>query len=493
MNRILKSISFLILGGVLVLEGCVDMNEKKVALVYHHTKAYSADPLEYDLSAHHIIFRSVFSSLVTKYRLGEYVGILAESWRSSNDDKNWELKVRQNLKFENGDLITPEVIVLSLQRAAFVMKKKNSKSGLLENLVGFNDIESPKSKIEGISVVGKDKIMFRFTTSVPKFLESISFGLYAIAHPSNYDEHNGKWKDPKKIISSGPYKVVSWTTDLIELSLREDFLPKIGHPTKFSTIKITSNKSQMMNADIIPDKSFNDYEKYKLKFHGTVKSGIAFIRCPSWNDKDSICHNKESRKILRHKFYIEAEKNKLITTKSFFPLAIHNVREMQSKEVSEAITGGKLRFVFTNKSGSKLGLKVRDSLKGICKQANIKYEEVGDVQFQDIFKSLGTGKKYEFDLMLFASGILVEDPDSDIRFMFQSKEGIRLPDADGRIAKELEKKDLDIQKINELLWDQSIIWPITHFSFGLWVKEHIDTSILNTALPPVDFFWVGVK
>ena len=49
--------------------------------------------------------------------------------------------------------------------------------------------------------------------------------------------------------------------------------------------------------------------------------------------------------------------------------------------------------------------------------------------------------------------------------------------------KELEKEKLDYQKINEILWDQAVIWPITHHSLGIWVKDSVDTSLLNLVLP----------
>jgi len=91
------------------------------------------------------------------------------------------------------------------------------------------------------------------------------------------------------------------------------------------------------------------------------------------------------------------------------------------------------------------------------------------------------------------SGILVEDPDSDIRFMFQSKEGIRLPDLDGRISKELERTKIDVNAVNRLIWDQALIWPIGHFSYGLWVKSKYDLSRLNLVLPPTQLSLIGYK
>ena len=74
-----------------------------------------------------------------------------------------------------------------------------------------------------------------------------------------------------------------------------------------------------------------------------------------------------------------------------------------------------------------------------------------------------------------------------------TKEGILLPDESGEILKELDKETLDIQKINELLWDQGLIWPVTHYSSGLWTRPDLDFSEINLVLPPTSFQWIGWK
>ena len=103
-------------------------------------------------------------------------------------------------------------------------------------------------------------------------------------------------------------------------------------------------------------------------------------------------------------------------------------------------------------------------------------------------------KYYNYDLTGGSTGILINNPYNDIEFMFNSKEGIRLPDADGSIKYELEKQNkMDLSKINELIWEQGIIWPLSHFSNGIWTKDTIDVSNLNTAIPPIEFNWIGLK
>jgi hypothetical protein len=98
---------------------------------------------------------------------------------------------------------------------------------------------------------------------------------------------------------------------------------------------------------------------------------------------------------------------------------------------------------------------------------------------------------YGADLYVLPTNVLVEAPESDIRFMFESTEGIRLPDSTGEIRDELKKPQLDPQRINELIWEQAIVWPLTHFAFGVWTRPNVDLSQMNLALPPADFSWIS--
>ena len=77
--------------------------------------------------------------------------------------------------------------------------------------------------------------------------------------------------------------------------------------------------------------------------------------------------------------------------------------------------------------------------------------------------------------------------------MLKSKEGILLQDETGEILKELEKSPLNIQRINELLWEQGLIWPVKHFASGLWARPDLDFSQINLILPPTKFQWIGWK
>jgi|GEM_PF-4530516 len=101
--------------------------------------------------------------------------------------------------------------------------------------------------------------------------------------------------------------------------------------------------------------------------------------------------------------------------------------------------------------------------------------------------------KYSVDLVGIVTGVLIDDPEADVHFMFESKEGVRLPDTTGEISQELKRKPLSYRKINDLLWDQAVIWPLAHFARGFWARGNLDFSLINTSLPPTAFEWIGLK
>ncbi|MCC6945324.1 MAG: hypothetical protein IT335_12150, partial [Thermomicrobiales bacterium] len=56
-----------------------------------------------------------YETLVDKTSPNEYVGVLAESW-SNPDELTWEFKLRSGVKFHNGDPLTADDVVATLER-----------------------------------------------------------------------------------------------------------------------------------------------------------------------------------------------------------------------------------------------------------------------------------------------------------------------------------------------------------------------------------------
>ena len=108
------------------------------------------------------------------------------------------------------------------------------------------------------------------------------------------------------------------------------------------------------------------------------------------------------------------------------------------------------------------------------------------------FYKLSTLLGSNVDTTIFTT-ILIDSPINDLKFMFRSKEGIRLPDLEGRLSNELDSASPDFDKINALLWEEDIIWPVGHFSLGLWHNNSISFDQYNRSQPPIDISWLNQK
>jgi peptide/nickel transport system substrate-binding protein len=118
---------------------------------------------------------------------------LAESWTVSPDQRTYEFKLREGLKFHNGDPFTAEDVKFSFQRA------KGSKT--------------LREKVREVTVVGPHRVRFQLYEPWPDFMTfygSIVSGAGWIV-PKKYVEQVGDDGFKKHPIGLGPYKFVSHT------------------------------------------------------------------------------------------------------------------------------------------------------------------------------------------------------------------------------------------------------------------------------------------
>ncbi|RYZ77793.1 MAG: DUF4440 domain-containing protein, partial [Proteobacteria bacterium] len=178
---------------------------------------YSTDPMDYDDTVHHVAWTSVLGTLVSNYSAGKLTPQIAAGWSTNPDYTEWTFNINPTCRFENGDKITPEVVANSLKRIAMLQKKAKSISGFTEDLVGIEKLDSMQTKISGIAY-DANSLTLKFQRPKKDLLQQLSFGLYAVVHPTQYDS-NGTWIDKDSIISSGLYKVKSRDVNHLRLDI----------------------------------------------------------------------------------------------------------------------------------------------------------------------------------------------------------------------------------------------------------------------------------
>jgi peptide/nickel transport system substrate-binding protein len=118
---------------------------------------------------------------------------LAESWKESPDGKTYEFKLREGLRFHNGDPFTAEDVKFSFQR---------SKVGKVL-----------KDKVREVEIVGPHRIRFHLHEPYPDFMTfygTLASGASWVV-PRQHVERVGDDGFKKQPVGLGPYKFVSFT------------------------------------------------------------------------------------------------------------------------------------------------------------------------------------------------------------------------------------------------------------------------------------------
>lgn len=502
-NKNIKLIIFFILVilGVSLYNMDFSNNKNKTLKIWMRFKPQSTDPLEYDLSVHHTTMRSVFASLVSTYENGKVAPQIASSWSNNENKSIWSLKINPKWTFSNGEIITPQEVLKSFKRIILIKNQSESNSGLLEYLKDFKKLKSLNDDIDGIKITD-DQIIFTFIQPMPDFLEKVSFGIYSIVHSSQYDS-NGKWLDKKKAISSSLYKISKWDDEHFELERRDDltFLKQETNSIKRVVFNFSLNAEEVLTSDVILRERFNyltDEENWH--YASTMEdSNIIYVKVMKWDDPKSLLSSQENRKKLRSIFYKNLEAAGYKPTKSFFPLSINGIKEItdENKDAKLNFEGRKYTTPpffaplksLKNKDKKELGEIYKLGFEKFC-------SEINAVANYENYPELEKDEKILFEMQFLGTGINVDNPIEDVKFMFLSKQGIQLPDSTGEIKEILNThQKIDLQILNQYLWDQAIIWPIRHYSQGFWVKKssNIELSRLNLAMTPIDFQFLSWK
>lgn len=151
----------------------------------------SFDPVQ-SLSTGCLYNLQVFECLVREESDGSLVPGLAESWEMSDDNLSVTFKIRENVKFHNGDVMTAEDVAFSLNRAI-----ENSTIDFTSYMVGAEVVDETHVRLD-LNIVYSD------------ILASLSIVNMAIVSKSAAEKlGEGFGAAP---VGTGAYTLESWTT-----------------------------------------------------------------------------------------------------------------------------------------------------------------------------------------------------------------------------------------------------------------------------------------
>src|SRR5438093_8504797 len=109
------------------------------------------------------VFQNSFETLVHYDRKMNIVPVLAESWQVLDDKVTWRFKLRQNVKFQNGEPFTAEAVKFTIERT---MNEDLRKQGLNDPFPGRSGI----TKVNVVDPSTVDLVLKEPNIILPVFL-----------------------------------------------------------------------------------------------------------------------------------------------------------------------------------------------------------------------------------------------------------------------------------------------------------------------------------
>jgi ABC-type transport system substrate-binding protein len=462
------------------------------------------------------IARNIYGTLVSEYVDGKAQGILAKDWTISSDGKEWKFKLREHLTFDDGSPITPESILLNFKRILWLTKEE----GLVLNslLPEVKHWKSMNEKSDNIFINKNHELVFRFIRRPISLFEAIGQPIYGIANPKCFDE-NGKWKDPMCTSSSGQYKIDKIESNYIQISSRKLFNAVDNAPDIIQIYWPTNKNDSVIKAieerraDLTVEHSFalGSEKLKKLKNSGVQVEEEPPMRMHfvHLNHKRGPFLSKEIRQSFRDLFTIKLFANKdflssgITPDSSFIPKggvgyknypmpSKPDMKKMNKSEIVEVL-------FYPISSDEKIQGSIEKSVIDSLNELGINY----NIQkFSERFDAFNKMRNDQFDIIVRGSGILAHNPYGDLRMMFMSKLGARIPNPSNEIPKLIEEAEIEpdsvkrghlVTKINDIIHDESVVINFAHSKLLYLSNKNLDFSRYNLYADPAEFRAIGWK
>ena len=192
-------------------EGSKESSGAKVLNVNNSSEPGSLHPAKAQGTHESWILQHTFEGLTKKDEKGEIQPGMAESWETSEDATKWTFKLKEGMKWSNGDPLTAGDFEYAW-KYALNPDTAADYAYQLYYLKGGEAYNSKKGKEEDVGVKAVDDLTLEVTLEepTPYFLELTSFYTY---YPidKKVQEDNPDWAlDGKSHVSNGPFKVTEW-------------------------------------------------------------------------------------------------------------------------------------------------------------------------------------------------------------------------------------------------------------------------------------------
>ncbi|GAA0126213.1 ABC transporter substrate-binding protein [Clostridium sp. CTA-19] len=171
-------------------------------------KAYSVDQATLNFN--------ICSQLLVQRQHCDISAGIAKTWYLNEDNLTWTFKLRDNVKFHDGNTLTAEDVKFSLERL-YNLKTKSSNYWLLSPVEGAENFRNGKSQeISGIKILDKYTIMIKLHSPYSGFLKNLTQPSCSIYEKRPYISN-------KALVSCGSFKITEKTSNMIILTAFNDY------------------------------------------------------------------------------------------------------------------------------------------------------------------------------------------------------------------------------------------------------------------------------
>ncbi|MDB5080171.1 MAG: extracellular solute-binding protein family 5 [Chloroflexi bacterium] len=151
---------------------------------------------------------------------------LAESWTTSPDGKVYTFKIRQGVKFSNGDPVTAADFVYSWNRV--IQNEKAEYDFVMSDIVGFDEVhkltgdDRKKAALSGLKALNDFTLEVTLTQAASDFILKTALHPFFIVDKKVVEASGDKWIEAGNLVGTGAFLLKEWKHNQ---SLRLEFNP----------------------------------------------------------------------------------------------------------------------------------------------------------------------------------------------------------------------------------------------------------------------------
>jgi len=284
--------------------GAVAQNASTIVIA-QAADAYSMDPAKHSAFPTANVLFQIYDGLVSQDEKGNIAPALATSW-SNPDPLTWRFKLREGVKFHNGEAFNAAAVKHTFDRAL----DPNFKAPYYSRI----------SQIKAVNVVDDYTIDIKTEKPFPTMLLSLYEASFpALIVPPGYTAQNNGADLAAKPVGTGPYRFVEWKKDeRVVLEANPDYWggkPAINkvifRPIKETRTRIAELKSDGVDIAVdIPPEDISSLEGGDTKIVSVPSEFLYFLAFDT--TRDTPLKDKRVRQAINYAVDVDAIQKALL-------------------------------------------------------------------------------------------------------------------------------------------------------------------------------------